>query len=150
MLKRLSFLLLSPALVMAQPPEMNMDPQAFFEQSKAVMVPMMEQSLPGLNAVKECVQGAEDRAAFEKCTELMTELDNKLRGMAGQVTGMPVDKMPPAKDPKEIEWSPETKEKMLNFLDRSIAMGTAMSGCFKQSANMQAMQQCMQASQPKP
>ena len=53
--------------VITQPPAMNMDPQAFFEQSKAVMMPMMEQSLPGLNAVKECVQGAEDKAAFEKC-----------------------------------------------------------------------------------
>lgn len=150
MVKKMIFLLLSPAMAMAQPPAMNMDPQAFFEQSRATMLPMMEQSLPGLNAVKDCVQRAEDKAAFEKCTELMTELDSKLRGMAGQATGMPMDKMPPTKDPKEIEWTPETKQNMLKFLDRSIAMGTMMSGCFKQSDNMQEMQQCMQVSKPNP
>ena len=149
-MKKLIFLLLSPALVMAQPPAVKIDSQAFFEQSKAAMLPMMEQSLPGLNTVKDCVQRAEDKAAFEKCTDLMAELDNKLRGMASQATGMPLDKMPATKDPKEIEWTPESKQNMLKFLDRSIAKGTIMSGCFKQSASMQEMQQCMQASKSKP
>jgi hypothetical protein len=150
MVNKLSFLLLSPVLALAQPPAANIDPQAIYEQSKAAMLPMMEQSLPGMNAVRDCLQGAEDKAAFEKCTALMAELDNKLRNMAGQVTGIPTDKMPQTKDPKEIEWSPETKQNMLKYLDRTIAMGTIMSGCFKQSASMQEMQQCMQANKPKP
>jgi len=147
-MNKLPFLLLAPALVMAQPPAPEMDPDQYFEKSKQMMLPMMEASLPALQEVKSCVEAAQDKAAFEKCADLMAALDQKMRSMAGEAAGMPENRMPAVTDPKQIEWNEEAKQKLIKFLDRSIFVGATMSGCFRQSSDMQQMQQCLQAHKP--
>ncbi|MCU7813093.1 MAG: hypothetical protein KZQ77_17955 [Candidatus Thiodiazotropha sp. (ex Notomyrtea botanica)] len=142
----LSLLLLIPSLAMAQPPTGQMDPQQIFEQSKQMMLPMMEESLPAMKEAKACLQKADDQSSFESCAEIMADLDKKMRARMG---AMPGNQDQPMKDPKDIEWNAETKKNMLHFLDRSILIGTAMSDCFKQSSSMEQMQKCSQASMPK-
>lgn len=144
-----AFLLLVPTLAMAQPPAMQMDPQQFFEQSKAKMQPMMEESLPAMKETLTCMQKAEDQAAYETCAELMAALDKKMRAKMGMPANMPEKSQSAMKDPKGLEWNEENKQKMLMFLERSIAVGTAMNDCFNKSTTMDQMQQCIQASKAK-
>ena len=108
-MRKLPFLLLTPALALAQPPATapKMDPNQYFEKSKQMMLPMMEASLPALQEVKRCVEAAQDKEAFDRCTELMTALDQKMRSMAGDAAGAAEQKAPAMKDPKQIEWSEE-------------------------------------------
>ncbi len=146
-MKYLPLLLLMPIVALAQPPAGQMDPQLIFEQTKKMMLPIMDETLPTMREARSCLQGADDQAAFEKCAEVMVALDKKMRERMGPATGA---KTPPMTDPKDIEWTPETKEKMLKFLDNSITVGSAMSDCLNQSTGMEQMQQCMQAKKPKP
>jgi hypothetical protein len=146
-MKYLPLLLLIPVVALAQPPAGHIDPQQIFEQSKKMMLPIMEETLPTMREARSCLQGAEDQAAFEKCAEVMVALDKKMRERMGPATSA---KTPPMSNPKDIEWNAETKEKMLKFLDNSITVGTAMSDCLNQSTGMEQMQQCMQAKKAKP
>ena len=146
-MKYLPLLLLVPVLALAQPPAGQMDPQQVYEQTKQMMLPMMQETLPVMREARSCLQGADDQAAFEQCAKVMVELDKKMRARMGGVSG---SQTPPMTDPKDIEWNPENKKKMLHFLDNSITIGTAMSDCLNQSSAMQQMQECMQAKAPKP
>ena len=146
----LPLLLLLPTLALAQPPASQMDPQQFFEQTKQMMLPMMQETLPAMREARGCLQAANDQAAFEECAQIMVELDKKMRKRMGPAPGMPQGEEPPMKDPKDIEWTEEAKSNMLQFLDRSITIGSAMSDCLTQSGTMEQMQQCMQSNQPRP
>ncbi|MES9969841.1 MAG: hypothetical protein ABW092_07375 [Candidatus Thiodiazotropha sp.] len=143
-------LLLLPSLVMAQPPGTEMDQQQFFEQSKQKMLPMMEKSIPAMQETKRCLQKADDQASFEKCAEIMTAMEKEIKERMGPVPGMPENKQHSTKKPQDIKFTPEIKQNMLKFLERSITVGSAMQKCFKQSAKVEQMQSCMQAARPKP
>jgi hypothetical protein len=144
--------MLLPAVALAQPPEpgAHMDPQQFFEQSKKMMLPMIEESLPVMRKARRCLQAAENREDLQACGEIMAQLQEKMQARMGPPPGMPEGREPPMRDPKDIEWNEETKKNTLLFLDRSILVGSAMQTCFNQSSSMEQMQQCMQAKKPKP
>lgn len=146
----LAILLLLPILAVAQPTAPQMDQQQFYEQTKKMMLPMIQESLPAMREARSCLQAADDQDAFEKCAGIMQELDKKMRARLGPVPGMQEGQAPPVKDPKEIEWNAETKKNMLRYLDHSITVGNAMSDCLDQSSTMQQMQQCMQSKKPTP
>ncbi|MCU7921849.1 MAG: hypothetical protein KZQ88_04050 [Candidatus Thiodiazotropha sp. (ex Dulcina madagascariensis)] len=149
-MKLLALMLLLPSLLFAQqpPPGGNVDPQQFFEESKQKMLPMMEKSLPAMQQTKACLEKAEDQAAFEKCTEIMTAMEKEIREKMGPMPGMP-EGQATSKGPKDIVFNAEVKKGMMQFLDRSIMIGSAMKKCFSESASMEQMQHCMQASKPK-
>ncbi len=149
--------LMLPALALAQPPGQpmpQMDPQQFFEQSKKMMLPMVEDSLPTMREARACLEKADDQAAFDECSKIMAELQKKMQARMGPLHGMPEDQQPPQgaeppmQEPKQIEWNEQTKKNMLQFLDRSILMGDAMKDCLQKSGNLEQMQQCMQAKRP--
>jgi hypothetical protein len=142
--------LLLPTLALAQTPPPQMDQQQFYEQTKKMMLPMMQESLPAMRKARSCLQDADDQAAFEACAKIMTDLDEKMRAQLGSGNGMHGGQTPPMKDPKEIEWNAETKKNMLQYLDRSIIVGSAMSDCLSKSSTMDQMQQCVQSKKPKP
>lgn len=150
--------LMLPALAMAQPPGQPMpqvDPQQIFEQSKQMMLPMVEESLPTMREARDCLGKAESQSDFENCSKIMEELQKKLHARMGPMPDMPEGQQPPqgAEPPmqerKPIEWNEQTKQNMLKFLDRSILMGDAMKECLQKSADMDQMQQCMQSKRPK-
>ena len=145
--------LLLPSIAFAQqpapPPGEQMDPQQFFEQSKRTMLPMMEKSLPAMQETKACLGKAEDEAAFKKCVAIMTDLEKEMQAKMGPVPGMPGGQPPQMKEPKEIEFNAENKKNMLMFLDRSIAVGSALQKCFSSSDTVEQMRSCMQAAKPK-
>ncbi len=143
-------MLMLPSLAVAQPPGTQMDQQQFFEQSKQKMLPMMEKSIPAMRKTKSCLQKADDQAAFEKCAEIMTALEKEIKERMGPVPGMPEGKQQPRKGPEDIKYTPETKQNMLKFLERSIMIGSTMQKCFTQSSKVEQMQSCMQAARPKP
>lgn len=149
-MRRLALLLLLPTLAFAQQPAEKMTPQQYFEMSKARMQPIMAESLPAMRKTLDCMKQADDQPAYEKCAEIMSELDNKMREKMGVPGLAPGDKQPKAKDPKSLEWNAENKQKMLKFLEHSIEVGTAMNDCFTKSSKVEEMQQCMQANKPKP
>jgi hypothetical protein len=150
-MKIIYLLLLLPAMALAQPQGGQMDPQQFFEQTKQMMLPMMEESLPVMKEARGCLSKADDQSAFEDCAEIMAELDKKMRARAQAMLppGMQPREQPSMKDPKEIEWNDKTKKEMLGFLDQSITVGEAMTKCFKQSSTVEQMQQCSMAAMPK-
>jgi hypothetical protein len=127
-----------------------MDPQQFFDQSKKMMLPTIEESLPVMHEARRCLQAAENQEDLQACGEIMAQLQEKMQARMGPPPGMPEDQEPPMRDPKDIEWNEETKKNTLLFLDRSILVGSAMQECFNQSSSMEQMQQCMQAKKPKP
>jgi hypothetical protein len=142
-------LLLTPSLVLAQPPGAVVDQQKFFEESKQRMLPMMEKSIPAMKKTKNCLEKADNQASFEKCAEIMTAMEKEIKERMGPVPGMPEDKQAPTKSPKDIEFTPETKTNMMKFLERSIMIGTAMQKCFNQSTMADQMRSCMEAARPK-
>ncbi len=150
-MKIIYLLLLLPAMALAQPPGGQMDQQQFFEQSKQMLLPMMEESMPAMKKARGCLAKADDQSEFEACAEIMAELDKKMR--TRMETMMPPGMQPrddsPVKDPKKIEWNEKTKKETLDFLDQSIAMGQAMSDCFRKSTTVEQMQQCSVAVMPK-
>jgi hypothetical protein len=141
---------LLPSLAVAQPPGSQMDQQQFFEQSKQKMLPMMEKSIPAMQETKRCLETADDQASFEACAAIMTAMEKEIKERLGPVPGMPEGKQPSTKRPEDIKFTPETKQNMLKFLERSIMIGTAMQKCFTQSSKVEQMQQCMQAARPTP
>jgi hypothetical protein len=150
-MKIIYLLLLFPVMALAQPPAGQMDQQQFFEQSKQMLLPMMEESLPVMKEARGCLAKADDQSAFEDCAEIMAELDKKMRARmeAMMPPGMQPRHESPVKDPKEIEWNEKTKKEMLGFLDQSISVGQAMSDCFRKSTTVEQMQQCSVAVMPK-
>jgi hypothetical protein len=127
-----------------------MDPQQFFEQSKKMMLPMIEESLPVMKEARSCLQAAQSKDDLQVCTELMAALQKKMQARMGPAMGMPEGEQPPVKDAKEVEWNEATKKNMLMFLDRSILVGSAMQECLTQSSGMGQMQQCMESKRPNP
>ena len=93
------------------------------------------------------MEGADDQAAFEKCAEIMIEMEKKMRTQMGPGARMPQG--PTAKDPKDVKWNKITKARTLKSLDRSIAMGDAMNDCLKNSTSMEQYQQCVEAKKSK-
>ena len=148
-MKYLSLLLLWPALALAQPPAGQMDPQQMFEQSKQMMLAMTEESLPPMREARSCLKGADSQSEFEKCAEIMIELNKKMMARLGPMHGQEAQP-PKMKDPSEIEWNEETKKNMLMYLDQSITVGTAMQDCLNASGGLQQLQQCMQSKKPAP
>ncbi|MCU7854627.1 MAG: hypothetical protein KZQ79_02875 [Candidatus Thiodiazotropha sp. (ex Lucinoma borealis)] len=149
-MKWLQFFLLLPALAFAQQPVgTQMDQQQFFEQSKQKMLPMMEKSIPAMKETKLCLEKVEDQAGFEKCAEIMTAMEKEIKARMGPVPGMPEGQTAPVKSPKDIKFNAETKKSMMQFLDRSIMIGSVMTKCFTASSTMEQMQSCMQAARPK-
>jgi hypothetical protein len=143
-------LLLLPSLAVAQQPGAPVDQQKFFEESKQRMLPMMEKSIPAMKQTKSCLEKANDQAAFEKCSEIMTTMETEIKERMGPVPGMPEEgQQAPTKSPKDIQFTPEVKANMLKFLERSIMIGTAMQKCFTQSSTADQMRSCMQAARPK-
>jgi hypothetical protein len=150
-MRNIYLLLLLPVIALAQPPGGQIDPQQFFEQSKQMLLPMMEESLPVMKEARSCLAKADDQSSFEDCAEIMAELDKQMRARmeATMPPGMQPKQQAPMKDPKEIEWNEKTKKEMLGFLDQSITVGQAMSNCFKQSSTVEQMQQCSMAAMPR-
>ncbi|MGD8907731.1 MAG: hypothetical protein PVI92_00180 [Chromatiales bacterium] len=149
-MKILSLLLLLPALALAQQsgPGAQMDHQQFFDQSKKMMLPAIEESLPLMREARRCLQAAENQEDLQACGEIMGQLQEKMQ--ARTPSGVPEGQESPMTEPKDIEWDEETKRSALLFLERSILVGSAMQECFNQSSGMEQMQQCMQAKKPKP
>lgn len=151
-MRKVSLLLLLPAVVLAQQPGPGpqKDPQQFFEMSKKMMLPLIEEQLPVMHETRSCLQAADDQGQMEACAKIMDEYEKKLRAQMKAAPGMPAGQAPPAKDRQEIVWNAERKQKMLQFLDRSILFGKAMQACFSQSGTPDQMDRCMQAKKPKP
>ena len=149
-MKYLSLLMLLPTVALAQPPASQVNSKLFFEEAKKMMRPMVEESLPAMRQTRACMESADDQAAFEKCAEIMTEMEKKVRAQMGPGVQMPQGRGPMAKDPKEVKWNKITKARTLKSLDRSIAMGDAMNDCMNQSASMEQYQQCLEAKKSKP
>ena len=148
-MKYLSLLLLWPALALAQPPAGQMDQQQMFEQSKQMMLSMTNESLPPMKEARSCLKGADSQGEFEKCAQIMIDLNEKMMARLGPMPGH--KGQPPAmKDPSEITWNEETKSNMLKFLDQSIMVGSAMQDCLNSSSGLQQLQQCMESKKPKP
>ena len=148
-MRTLAILLLLPLVALAQPPAEKIDPQQFFEMSKARMQPMMEESLPAMRKTLACMKQAEDQAAYEKCAEIMSALDQKMREKMGMPENPAGAAQAHKQDPKSLEWTAENKQKMLQFLERSIEVGTAMNDCFTKSTTVEQMQQCMKTNKSK-
>jgi hypothetical protein len=142
-------LLLLPSLAIAQQPGSQVDQQQFFEESKQKMLPMMEQSIPAMKKTMSCLEKVNDQAGFEKCNEIMIAMEKEVKERLGPVPGMPEDQQVPTKSPKDINFSPEVKNNMMKFLERSIMIGTVMQKCFNQSSTADQMRSCMQAARPK-
>jgi hypothetical protein len=143
-------LLLLPSLAVAQQPGAQVDQQQFFEESKQKMLPMMEKSIPAMKKTKSCLEKVNDQAGFEKCSEIMIAMEKEIKERMGPIPGMPEGQQAPIKSPKDIEFTPQTKTNMLQFLERSIIIGSAMQKCFTQSDTVDQMRSCMQAARPKP
>ena len=148
-MKYLSLLLFWPVLALAQPPAGQMDQQQMFEQSKKMMLSMTEESLPSMREARGCLEGADSQGEFEKCAQIMIELNKKMMARMGPTPGHQ-GQAPEMKDPSEIEWSDEVKTNMLKFLDQSIMVGTAMQDCLNSSSGMQQLRQCMESKKPTP
>lgn len=142
--------LLMPSLVLAQPQGGEVDQQKFFEESKQRMLPMMEKSIPAMKKTRECLEKADNQAAFEKCAEIMTAMEKEIKERMGPIPGTPEGQQAPENRPKDIEFTPTTKNNMMKFLARSIMIGTAMQHCFSQSATADQMRSCMEAARPRP
>ena len=110
---------------------------------------MMEESLPAMRKTLACMKQAEDQAAYEKCAEIMSALDQKMREKMGMPENPAGAAQAHKQDPKSLEWTAENKQKMLQFLERSIAVGTAMNDCFTKSTTVEQMQQCMKTNKSK-
>jgi hypothetical protein len=149
-MRLLPLLLLLPGLALAQPPAGQMDQQQMFNQSKTMMLSMTQETLPVMQESYACLKAANDQAAFEKCAQIMMELNKKMMARMGPTHGAPEGQAPQMRDPSEIEWNEETKANMLKHLDRSILVGTAMQDCLKQSNDPQQMKQCMDSKKPTP
>jgi hypothetical protein len=149
-MKYLSLLLLWPALALAQPPGGQMDEQQMFEQSKKMMLSMASESLPAMREAQGCLKGADSQGEFEKCAQIMVELNKKMMARLGPMQGNNPGHQPKMKDPSEIEWNEETKTNMLKYLDQSITVGSAMQDCLNTSSALQQLQQCMQSKKPTP
>lgn len=150
-MKYLSLLVLLPMVALAQPPAPQMDSKLFFEEAKKVMQPMVQESLPAMRQTRACMENADDQATFEKCAEIMVEMEKKMRAQAGSGAHMPQGRGSTTPDPKDVKWNKMTKARTLKSLDRSIAMGDAMNDCLNKSASMEQYQQCLEAAkQSKP
>ena len=149
-MKYLSLLLLWPALALAQPPAGQMDQQQMFEKSKKMMLDMTNESLPPMKEARSCLQGADSQSEFEKCAQIMIDLNKKMMARLGPMHGDNPGHQPKMKDPSEIQWNEETKKNMLKYLEQSITVGTAMQGCLNSSSGLQQLQQCMQSQKPTP
>jgi hypothetical protein len=151
-MKKLSLLMLLPALALAQPPGqgVQMDPQQFFDQSKKMMLPAIAESLPVMQEARRCLQAAESQEDLQACGEIMAQLQEKMQARMGLPSGLSEGQEPPMRNSKDIEWNEETKKNALMFLNHSILVGSAMQECFNQSSGVEQMQQCMQAKKPKP
>jgi hypothetical protein len=148
-MKWLGVLLFIPSLVLAQAPESAADQQKYFEESKQRMLPMMKKSIPAMQNTRLCLEKADNQAAFEKCSEIMTAMEKEIEEEIGPLPGMPQGEQVPKNSPEDIEFTPETKSNMIKFLDRSIMIGTAMQDCFNQSTTADQMRGCMEAARPK-
>lgn len=148
-MKFLPFLLLWPALALAQPPAGQVDQQQMFEQSKKMMLSMTNESLPSMREARTCLKSADGQSEFEKCAQIMIDLNKKMMARLGPMNGQQ-GQSPKMKDPSEIEWNEQTKGNMLKFLDQSIMVGTAMQDCLNSSSGMQQLQQCMQSKKAAP
>jgi hypothetical protein len=148
---RLLLFLLFPAIALAEPsgPVGQIDPQQIFEQSKQMMLPMIEESLPVMKEARSCLEAAQSKDDLKACSELMAELQRKMSSRMGPAMGLSESKEPSMRQPVDIEWNEEVKKNMLIYLDRSILVGTAMQECLNQSSGMEQMQQCMEAKRPK-
>jgi hypothetical protein len=149
-MKYLSLLMLLPLVALAQPPAPQMDSKLFFEEAKKMMQPMVQETLPAMRQTRACMENADDQAAFEKCAEIMIEVEKKMRAQAAPGAHMPQGRGSMAPDPKDVKWNETTKARTLKSLDRSIAMGDAMNECLNQSASMEQYQQCVEAKKSKP
>jgi hypothetical protein len=145
-MKYLPLILLLPTVALAQPPAPQMDSKLFFEEAKKMMQPMVQESLPAMRKTRACMEGADDQTAFEKCAEIMIEMEKKMRA---QMPSMPQGRGPVTTDPKDVKWNKVTKARTLKSLDRSIAMGDAMSDCLNNSTSMEQYQQCVEAKKSK-
>jgi hypothetical protein len=144
------FLFLLPAVALAQQPATapDLDPQLFYDQSKKVMLPMLEESLPLMHKARDCLQAASSESELKACGDIMTALQKQNLGhMAG---GAPGEQRPPMQQPQKVEVTAENKENMLQFLKQSILIGSAMQECFGKSSGPQQMRECMLAKKPKP
>ena len=143
----LPFLIL-PTLVMAQAPEGQMQAPSF-QQIKQSMLPVIEESLPGMKKARACLSKADALPDVEKCMKTMAEMAQATQ----KKLGMPAGQKPSAdigKPPEGFEWNAETKKNMLSNIDRSIEQNSVMLECMKKSNSNDEMNECMSSKMSPP
>ncbi len=146
--------LLLPGLAFAQQPPPGqgqpIDPQQYFDKSKAMMLPAIEMSLPVLQQTQSCLTQAGDAGSFQKCVDMLNDLEQQMKAKIGGPKGAPSD-APNAQQPavKPIEYTEQNKANMLKFVEQSIVAGQAMRQCFDASTTGEQMDRCMKAAKPK-
>ncbi len=127
-----------------------MDPQQYYDQTKKLMLPMLEESLPLMHKARDCLQAAKSESEMKACGEIMQALQKQNLGRMAVTPSIPGEHRPATRKPQKVEVTAENKERMLQFMKQSILIGSAMQECFSQSSGPQPMRECMQAKKPKP
>ncbi|MET0090193.1 MAG: hypothetical protein ABW068_09290 [Candidatus Thiodiazotropha sp.] len=142
--------LLLPGLAFAQQPSPGqgqpIDSQQYFEMSKKMMLPAIEKSLPVLQETQGCLTQATDVGSFQKCVDILNDLEQQMRAQMGAPPNAPDSQQPAS---KTIEYTEQNKSNMLKFVNQSIAAGQAMKQCFDSSATGEQMDSCMKAAKSK-
>jgi hypothetical protein len=145
-------LLVLPALASAQAPEGQGQPPSF-DQFRQAMLPVIEQSLPAMQQTRECVAQSDSKEATVECMQKMADMARSLQAKMGAPAGAGATP-PPAnemvKPPEGFEWNQETKQRMLQEMDRSIQQSVAMQECLQGSKTGEEMGNCMRSKQPAP
>ena len=136
-----SFFLLLPSLVMAQPPAGEGMPVSF-EEFKKAMLPAIEASLPAMEKNRECISKAGSKEDVKKC---MQEMAARVKAMQEKLGLSGGDASPPevTEPPKGFVWNEANKTKMLKMQDQSIKMNKAMLECLQSTGDADAMNNCM-------
>ena len=155
-MKYLATLLFLPALALAEAPEGQPQPQQppqppSFEQYKASMQPILEQSLPLIRETRECVSKADSKEATEECmltnTKKVLAMQEKMGGPMAHTQQDPVKL---SKFPEDFEWKPEVNQKILQNLDNAIQRNSAALDCLSGSNTREEMAACMRSKMPQP
>ena len=141
-MKYLLPLMIAPAIAFAQPPDQGeMSKQDYFDGIKVRMVQMIEVTVPAMEKTQVCLEKAGDKQALNGCVEIMAAAQRELMGPKGAARGE--QKVLPKPD---IEWSDETRNKMLEDLVRAIKESKVAGSCFESSGTPDQMDACMEQS----
>ena len=139
-MRLIPILLLLPLVAFAQqPPGQQIDQQAYYEQMKQAMLPMMDKSLPAMQETRGCVERSGNSAELNGCMEKAMAFQAEMLKMMGA----PPEATAAMPETPQLEWSESLRAEILGDLDQSIESTVATRKCLTASATPDAMQACM-------